>query len=88
MQMPHGMPGKLVDGLSEIDTAVHYGCHNLYDVPVVDLGDRNLPACWMAITMQQAAARLLTSVILPGNRDALFRITRERRKTSHAYCHS
>jgi hypothetical protein len=42
--MPHGMPSKLVDGLSEIDTAVHYGRHNPYDVPVVDSGDRNLPA--------------------------------------------
>jgi hypothetical protein len=86
--MPRGMPSKLVDGLSEIDTAVHYGRHNLHDVPVVDSGDRNLPACWMAITMQQPAARLLTSVILPVNRDALFPITRERRETSDAYCHS
>jgi len=87
--MPHGMPCKLVDGLSEIDTAVHYGRHNLYDVPVVNSRDRNnLPACWMAITMQQPAARLLTSVFLPVNRDALFPITRERRETSDAYCHS
>jgi hypothetical protein len=38
--------------------------------------------------MQQPAARLLISLILPGNRDALFRITPERRETSDAYCHT